>query len=396
MLHSGDSIRLSRSQHNRAVLTSESAPSTKDETVKEVTALTRPDDNNRHELLIEKIDFHWKHYTSFLASVRNIAAHYPNLVQVDAFDQLVPELKYPTPPDSETSLHLTARIRLKFPDENGNMSHNPLRILIVSGAHAREHLAIQVTQGIVSQLVHGLLHTGMENIKDVIIDIVPVLNVYGYFGTADDRLRRKPDYDQTDLARDWPSLGVVVGSSSNPEKEDYRGRKLLSSIEVRCLYAILEQSSAKGEKYTLAVDLHSYGNVVVRVPGYDINEILHKLPNNSPNHSALQAFRALLFETSSTYISVLNSFAKALFHRSYNAQQDQVGYNVSGDMCDFMYFQYHTLSFVAELGDPRDGFEIGQLNKDLLDELPTSFVKWLSSKFIIETLRAWKVQYQSA
>lgn len=377
--------------------------------------LVRPDDERPDTLCVQDINYEWGNYHTFISWAQGVAKRYPQLVQVDALSDLWHNNNTACQdPHCVSSLALTYRIRLQFGKCDASSQKKPLRLLLIAGVHAREHLAIQCAQGTVRCMVDRLMHQGASpedsfsfgsnipgcdtqcalrprcHLDNVIIDIIPAMNVFGYFASAHDPMVRKPGKRQADIARNWPCHGVTVGSSTDPEQEDYRGKAPLCAIEANCMHDLIAEAAAQGQKYAFVLDIHSFGNIIFTVPAYDINAVLHNMSPSDPNYTALQELRKSFETDASRYRDFVDSFTYAIFKRHYEPRLDRVDYDVSGDFTSYMYEQYRSLAVGVELGFPEEVFRIGSKNKVLMREFPVKFAEWLCSAPIIQALREWE------
>jgi carboxypeptidase A4 len=237
----------------------------------------------------------------------------------------------------------------------GNGQEN---IVLTSGIHAREWLSIHSLVSLSSSLPYFSNYT---------FYIIPVVNPDGYeYSRTVDRMWRKnrqinlssssvaeKECVGIDLDRNFEyQYGNLIGSSSDPCAQDYRGNTVLDAPEAKALQEFL--SSMKIDAY---IDLHSFGNRILYPPSYDCDRITDDAD--------------YLKEITTEMKEAIFAINGAKFTNIHGCEL----YPSSGTVDDFTYFQLGIKNtFVFELGSSILGFDsdpdlIEQTGKEVLAAL---------------------------
>ena len=139
-----------------------------------------------------------------------------------------------------------------------------------------------------------------------------------------------PENDGVDLNRNYGHEWAYddEGSSSFEGSDTYRGPSPFSEPETQAM-----QYFCNTHDFKLALNYHSYGNLLVYPWGY----------NDTPTPDSV------IFSHYGELLTHLNRFV-------YGTGMETVGYVTNGDSDDWMYGENGILSFTPEVGDPDDGF----------------------------------------
>jgi len=151
-------------------------------------------------------------------------------------------------------------------------------VYIQAGIHSREWISISTAVYMIDQLVNNKDDEAEKFLSNLNIHIVPVVNPDGYIYTdTTDRYWRKtrssspesPNCFGVDANRNYGFHWGGAGVSHNPcDKQVYCGPNAFSEVEVRNTRDYL---TALDPKPILAIDLHSYGGLVLTPYGYEAN-----------------------------------------------------------------------------------------------------------------------------
>lgn len=237
--------------------------------------------------------------------------------------------------------------------DNPNLDEPEPEILYTGLHHAREFISV-------SQMIYYmwylLEHYDDDPLVRQIINhtelyFVPVINPDGLEYNADGydpvegnftRNHRKnlhdnnedgifdPKYDGVDLNRNYSFHWGHddEGSSSFPGSDTYRGTEPFSEPETRAIRNLCNEHDFK-----LALNFHSYGNLLVHPFGY--NDM------NTPDSVTFNHYGSLLTR--------LNRFI-------FGKGSETVGYTTNGDSDDWMYGELGIFAMTPEVGDPEEGF----------------------------------------
>lgn len=237
--------------------------------------------------------------------------------------------------------------------DNPEVDENEPEVLYTGLHHAREFISVSQTIYYMWYLLENYEKDPM--IKQILdhteLYFVPVVNPDGYnynvagYEAADDvfthNFRKNmrdndndgvfdPENDGVDLNRNYGHEWGYdeEGSSSFEGSDTYRGPAPFSEPETQAIRFFTEQHDFK-----LALNYHSYGNLLVFPWGY----------NDAPTPDSV------------TY----NNYGELLTHLNhfvYGTGMETVGYVTNGDSDDWMYGEHGIYSFTPEVGDPDDGF----------------------------------------
>jgi len=211
-------------------------------------------------------------------------------------------------------------------------------VLITALHHAREWISTEIAVALAENLTDNY---GSDPRVSWLVDnrevwIVPVVNPDGLdYSLANDsmwRKNRRLNADLTygvDLNRNYDGssngdpLGEWggAGSSSTPSSDVYRGESPFSEPETQAVRDLV-----LSRNFTLALDIHSYGNQVLWPWGYTTNQ--------TPNHVDFQRIGSELAEVN-----------------GYVSEQSVTLYPTTGDSIDWMYGFAGIYAFCFEVGD---------------------------------------------
>lgn len=210
-----------------------------------------------------------------------------------------------------------------------------LGLLVDSGLHAREWIAVMVGTCIADRLVRG--YDDDPRLRRLVdrgeIVVVPAANPDGYVHSWQrDRYWRKNRRDGhgVDLNRNFDLAWGGAGSSGSTASQVYRGAAPFSEPESQALRRLVESG-----RFTAHVDLHSYGQLLLH-PWSHTRE-------RSRDHQRLSALSQQMAQ------------AIAGTHgERYRPMSGESLYPASGTLMDWAYATHGIASFVIELR-PRGG-----------------------------------------
>ncbi|MEB3196473.1 MAG: M14 family zinc carboxypeptidase [Candidatus Sericytochromatia bacterium] len=215
-------------------------------------------------------------------------------------------------------------------------------VLFYSGVHARELVPVEIQLRLLDHLV---TRYGKDPVVTRLLDerevwIIPMLNPDGR-----QRVEQGEDFWRKN-ARLNPdgSFGVDLNRNcdnhwqegeARPNEEVYRGQAPLSEPETRVLTKFMSE-----KKFTLAVDMHSFGGMLLWPPGYG--------------------------KTFTKQEAVLGKLGRAIANRlAYKTGTiGRVLYHVTGDTTTWVLEAHGTLAFTIELNDPGFSPAFAQVEKD--------------------------------
>jgi carboxypeptidase A4 len=208
-------------------------------------------------------------------------------------------------------------------------------MLVDSGLHAREWIAVMVGTCVADRLVRGYDHDPrVRRLVDATeLVVVPVANPDGYeHSWRRDRYWRKNRRDGhgVDLNRNFGVAWGGEGSSGKTASQVYRGEAPFSEPEAEALRALIER-----EGLAAHVDFHSYGQLLLH-PWSHTRE-------RSRDHRRLAGLAD----------SMVKAIAAAHGER-YRPMSGESLYPASGTLMDWAYGTHGVASFVIELR-PRGG-----------------------------------------
>jgi carboxypeptidase T len=230
---------------------------------------------------------------------------------------------------------------------------NEPEVLYTGLHHARELISVSQTIYYMWYLLENYNKDPM--IKQIIdnteLYFVPVINPDGYnyniagYDAEEDvftRNHRKnmrdnnengifdPESDGVDLNRNYDHEWGHddEGSSPFPGSETYRGPEPFSEPEIQAVKYLCDNHD-----FQLALNFHSYGNLLVYPWGY----------------SDAVTLDSTVYSNYGDLMTKLNRFV-------YGTGSQTVGYITNGDSDDWMYGEHGTFSFTPEVGDSDDGF----------------------------------------
>lgn len=173
----------------------------------------------------------------------------------------------------------------------GKESPNKKTFFMNCGIHAREWVSPATCMYVIKQIVskYGKDESVTNLLDKMDFIIMPVLNVDGYVfswsgpGNRMWRKTRKPNYGTscigTDPNRNWGHKWGAPGASRNPCRDDYRGSRPFSEVEVRNVASFLSLLSRQ-RKIAGYMDIHAYSQLWMTPWGYtkyptrDHNELM--------------------------------------------------------------------------------------------------------------------------
>ncbi len=218
--------------------------------------------------------------------------------------------------------------------------HKPA-ILYTGNIHGNEntagHMALAVLRYFVENEGQDPLATQL--VDEVSIWIVPLLNPDGYFKTTDRQLKYGQTYfhrkngHRVDLNRNFPynpeykSLDPRSGSNWLKASPSYRGPHPLSEPETRALQSkVLDL-----RRFEIAIGFHTSGGLIVFPWG--------RQPEPTDDDAKFREI-AGAYQLRQTYLG-------------YDIRQSYSWYPVIGNLNDYLYNEYGTLSYTIELGRPK-------------------------------------------
>jgi hypothetical protein len=141
------------------------------------------------------------------------------------------------------------------------------RIVAICGLHAREWISPQTCMYLIFSLLNN-----PDLLRTVEFVIFPLVNPDGYiYSRTTDRLWRKNrrnngDSYGVDLNRNFDFLWSQIGSSKTTKSENYHGLSPASEPEVK---ALQDYIVSLGPSH-IGLDIHSYGQLVLRPYGYTL------------------------------------------------------------------------------------------------------------------------------
>ena len=268
----------------------------------------------------------YHNYAEMTAALQSFAAQYPQFVHLITLG------------NSYENRNIIG-VRLSN-DANDNLSEPG--VFFVGQHHAREHMTVEVTLGLVkhflvsSQIaVHSLLYTRQ-------IYIFPSLNPDGSeydIATGSFRMWRKnrqpnPTAVGTDNNRNYSyRWGCCGGSSGNGSSETYRGTAPLSAPENQ----LMSNFMVAHPNVTTGISYHTYGNLILYPYGYTYDDLP---PDMDPIDR--QTFVAMGAEMART--------------TGYHPQQSSDLYITDGDWNDWMYGTMERYPITIEMDSYGYGF----------------------------------------
>jgi predicted deacylase len=236
---------------------------------------------------------------------------------------------------------------------------NKPAMLIMGGVHARELAPVELTLKLAQKLIDGYgkdpAITQQLDTREVVI--IPVVNVDGRMQVEKGQsMWRKnthpfPDGHGVDINRNFDAHWAYQGVSApagwsagrwesfkqqimEPASEAYSGPGAASEPETQALQKLFAQ-----KRFTLSVDLHAYGEMMIWPLGF----------TTAPTpHDAV--FKALHKKTAPTY---------------RGGTSMQLLYPTSGTTKDYAYEKFRSPAFTIEVGTDADGFrpDYGRVDK---------------------------------
>ena len=225
----------------------------------------------------------------------------------------------------------------------------PRGVRITAGVHAREWIGPATAAFVASELLAGF---GRDNASETTtwlsryeVVVVPLVNPDGYeYSWTDDRLWRKnrrPAGDSrrcmgVDLNRNADVKWGGVGASPNPCSTEFRGPSAASEPEVAALQAFVRSLDNRA----VGVDLHAYGQLVLRSYGYTT------LP--SPNDAHLKGLG-----------DGMRDAIRAVHGTVYTSERAGELYPTTGSIDDWFTDEAGMYGWTIELRDEgRHGFQL--------------------------------------
>jgi len=214
-----------------------------------------------------------------------------------------------------------------------------LGMLVDSGMHAREWIAMMVGACIADRLLRGYDHDARLRafVDRTELVVIPVVNPDGYeHSWQRDRYWRKNRRGGhgVDLNRNFGVAFGGAGSSGSTASQVYRGTAPFSEPESEALRRFIEAESQTGG-LRAHIDLHSYGQLVLHPWSYT--------RERSRDHARLSAFAEQMV-----------AGIAATHGERYRPMSGESLYPASGTLMDWAYGTHGVASFVIELR-PRGG-----------------------------------------
>ena len=258
------------------------------------------------------------------ADVRSLARRFPDRLQFQSIGQSL---------EGRNILALELRGKTRTPRP---------RILFYSGVHARELVPVELQMRLAEHLAtrYGKDASVTRLLDEREVWIIPMLNPDGRIRVeqGDDFWRKnaRPNSDGSfgvDLNRNCDNHWNE--GEARPNEEVYRGTAPHSEPETLALTKFLAE-----KKFTLAVDTHSFGGMLLWPPGYG--------KSFTPQEA------------------VLGKLGRAIANRlAYKTGTiGRVLYHVTGDTTTWALETHGTLSYTIELNDPGFAPPFAQVEKD--------------------------------
>lgn len=204
------------------------------------------------------------------------------------------------------------------------------KIYIQCLIHAREWISGSVCQYLTKSLLEGV-DTDVRVAKLLLqaeIYLVPVVNPDGYVHSwKKDRLWRKNRNGHgVDLNRNFADHWGMAGASKLPSSLFYCGASAESEPETRAVKSFFR----KAGKVDLALDFHSYSQLVMRPPAWS------SAPSRHERHLKMAT-------------DIMSRAMYSINRRHYNPQRAAELYENSGSATDWFYAQGTRYSLTVEL-----------------------------------------------
>ncbi|KAI3640931.1 hypothetical protein MIR68_001809 [Amoeboaphelidium protococcarum] len=236
---------------------------------------------------------------------------------------------------------------VRFSSETGSAAKNV--IWISGGIHAREFISSHVASYIIRSIA-DMCNSGNELVTEFLqhyeFAIAFHINPDGYeFARTQRRMWRKnrrANRDRSfgvDLNRNFDVFWGNGGSSRSPWSDTYMGPSAASEPEVAAIQKFLTGLIQEGRNVTVGVDLHSYGQLIMRPYGYTMDD--H--PDEEYNKQLGDSIR--------------DAIASHQDGSRYKSQKSAGLYPVTGGFDDYMTEKINAIGFTWELRDTgRYGF----------------------------------------
>lgn len=258
------------------------------------------------------------------AEVRSLARRYPDRVQIQSIGRSL---------EGREILALALRGKTQTPRP---------RVLFYSGVHARELVPVELHMRLAEHLItrYGQDASVTRLLDEREVWIIPLLNPDGRI-----RVEQRDDFWRKNARLNVDgSFGVDLNRNcdnhwdegeARPNEEVFRGRAPHSEPETQALTKFMAE-----KKFTLAVDTHSFGGMLLWPPGYG--------------------------KTFTPQEAALGKLGRAIANRlAYKTGTiGRVLYHVTGDTTTWVLETHGTLSYTIELNDPGFSPPYSQVEKD--------------------------------
>jgi len=278
--------------------------------------------------VLESANYTYRNYSEVKAELLWIESHYPAIAKV-----------YDIGDSWEKTQSISDRdvLAIKISD-NVQLDESEPEVLVTALHHAREWITTEVAVALVERLTSDY---GTDERISWLVDnreiwIVPIVNPDGLdYSLAIDsmwRKNRRLNLDLTygvDLNRNYggSSNGDALGdwggagASTTPSRETYCGEAPFSEPET-----IAIRDLVLSKNFTLAVDMHSYGDLVLWPWGYTVNHTL-------------------------AYDDLSRIGSELAASNGYVSEQSIMLYPTTGDSLDWMYGSAGIYAFCIEVGN---------------------------------------------